>query len=74
MFGPMVVFVWRLVKTFRFLHIRYLFYLYGVVLRVVNLAYAWCHCERLVTLKELITPFTPHLLGGELHLFLWFNP
>jgi hypothetical protein len=50
-------------------------FLYGVVLRVVNLAYAWCHCERLVTHKELITPFTPHHFSdGELHLTLWFNP
>jgi hypothetical protein len=26
-----------------------------VVLRVVNLAYAWCHCEALVTLKSSLT-------------------
>jgi len=36
------------------------------------LTYAWCHCERAHVrhMWALVTPFTPHVLHGELHLLI----
>jgi hypothetical protein len=42
------------------------------MLRVVLLAYAWCHLKRTHVRRMWahVTPFTPHVLKWELHLVI----
>ena len=62
-FGPLVVFVWRLVKTL------IVYISCCCVVASSCLAYAWCHFDLRACLGKVSSPFTPHRLGGELHQF-----